>query len=84
MELAPDPAHGPSKLELLVAGHHGSATSTGHALLSAGLPEAVAVSVGEHNSYGHPAEATLERLALYDVRLYRTDLSGDLFFPAGG
>ncbi len=72
------------KLELLVAGHHGSATSTGHALLSAGLPEAVAVSVGEHNSYGHPAEATLERLALYDVRLYRTDLSGDLFFPAGG
>ena len=67
-----------------MAGHHGSATSTGHALLSAGLPEAVAVSVGEHNSYGHPAEATLERLALYDVRLYRTDLSGDLFFPAGG
>lgn len=64
-------------LEVLVAGHHGSAYSTGRPLLSATLPEVAIISVGT-NSYGHPAQAVLERLALYDCQVLRTDRNGTI------
>jgi competence protein ComEC len=50
------------QLELLVAGHHGSGSSTGFPLLSETRPEMVAISVEKDNRYGHPAEELLERL----------------------
>ncbi len=67
-------------LEILVAGHHGSATSTSWELLNATRPEIVLISVGEDNSYGHPTWETLERLKLFDCLVYRTDLEGTLIF----
>lgn len=67
------------QLELLVAGHHGSNGSTGHALLSAVLPERVAISVG-YNNYGHPGTELMNRLDEWGVDCYRTDESGDLQF----
>lgn len=39
---------------VLVAGHHGAATSTSEALLRAIRPEAVLISVGADNRFGHP------------------------------
>lgn len=63
-------------IEVLVAGHHGSASSTTQALLDAVWPETAVVSVGEGNLYGHPAPETLERLAAMDIKIYRTDLDG--------
>lgn len=48
-------------LEVLVAGHHGSADATGARLLGALRPELVWISVGE-NSYGHPAPEMLSRV----------------------
>lgn len=67
-------------LELLVVGHHGSETSTGGALLSAFKPRFAAISVGTGNSYGHPADSTLSRLAAYCGDIYRTDKAGDIIF----
>ena len=67
-------------LEILVAGHHGSATSTSWELLRATQPEIVLISVGEGNRYGHPKQETLERLKLFDCLVYRTDLEGTLIF----
>lgn len=67
-------------LEILVAGHHGSKTSTSWELLNATRPEIVLISVGEDNSYGHPSWETLERLNLFDCLVYRTDLEGTLIF----
>ncbi len=67
-------------IEILVAGHHGSATSTSWELLRATTPEIVLISVGEGNRYGHPKEETLERLNLFDCLVYRTDLEGTLIF----
>jgi competence protein ComEC len=64
------------EIELLVAGHHGSATSTSQALLETVTPELAAISVGENNLYGHPAQETLERLDWYEAKIYRTDLQG--------
>lgn len=61
---------------VLVAGHHGSGTSTGETLLNAITPETAVISVGENNPYGHPAPETLDRLAQRGVDVYRTDQLG--------
>lgn len=64
-------------LEALVAGHHGSKYATSRALLEALRPETVCVSVGP-NSYGHPADETLLRVARQGCGIYRTDLHGTI------
>lgn len=64
------------ELDVLVAGHHGAATSTGEALLEATQPRLVLISAGEGNSYGHPSAQTLARLA--DIPVLRTDQCGDI------
>ncbi len=64
-------------IDLLIAGHHGSASSTSARLLEAVTPETCIISVGS-NSYGHPTEETLSRLAEYSITTYRTDLSGTI------
>ncbi len=71
-------------IELLVAGHHGSKYSTGAVLLDAARPESAVISAGESNSYGHPAQETLERLADRDIAIYRTDLSGTVVIHTKG
>ena len=70
-------------LEVLVAGHHGSKSSTSEQLLAAAAPDYTFLSVGEHNSYGHPAQETLERLAAAGCRIYRTDLQGNITLRIG-
>lgn len=70
-------------LEVLVAGHHGSKSSTSEQLLAATAPDYAFLSVGEHNSYGHPAQETLERLAAAGCRIYRTDLQGTITLRMG-
>lgn len=66
--------------ELLVAGHHGSKSSTSQILLDTICPQTVAVSVGENNYYGHPAPETLRRIESAGAEIYRTDLQGTLVF----
>jgi competence protein ComEC len=68
------------ELEVLVAGHHGSAGSTSERLLAHTNPETVVISVGENNSYGHPAEAMLERLKVTGCEIFRTDLDGTILY----
>ena len=67
-----------TQTEVLVAGHHGSATSTTQALLAAVKPEYALISVGEGNLYGHPAQETLERLEAAGAEVYRTDWNGTI------
>lgn len=69
------------RCEVLVAGHHGSAGSNGETLLNAIRPQIVLVSVGS-NSYGHPAQETLDRMANLGADVYRTDLRGNLTVTA--
>ena len=71
-------------IELLVAGHHGSRTSTGEVLLHAVRPESTVISVGKNNGYGHPSRETLERLDEHGVTVYRTDLSGTVVIHTKG
>ena len=71
-------------VELLVVGHHGSATSTTRELLDSVRPDIAVISVGENNRYGHPAQETLERLAASGAAIYRTDLQGTVTIRANG
>ncbi|MBQ5734407.1 MAG: MBL fold metallo-hydrolase [Lachnospiraceae bacterium] len=66
------------KVDVLIAGHHGSKDSTGEALLRATSPETVIISVGEDNIYGHPSEDTLARLERSGCVVYRTDQMGTI------
>ena len=68
------------KLELLIAGHHGSHTATSADLLYATRPTAVAISVGKNNRYGHPRQEMLDRLSRFGCEVYRTDLQGTILF----
>ncbi len=65
-------------LDILVAGHHGSESSTGEFLLKSTTPETVIISVGADNSYGHPSDAVLDRLETYGCVVRRTDLEGTI------
>ena len=68
------------KLELLIAGHHGSNASTSLDLLLQTMPEAVAISVGENNPYGHPQQEMLDRITRFGCAVYRTDQQGTIIF----
>ncbi|MBQ7344512.1 MAG: DNA internalization-related competence protein ComEC/Rec2 [Oscillospiraceae bacterium] len=68
------------QVSVLVAGHHGSKSSTSEALLEATRPEYVFISVGEDNHYGHPNEVVLERLEAFGCTVYRTDENGTIIF----
>ena len=66
------------RVELYVAGHHGSAASSSEALLEAIQPDTVFISVGKHNSYGLPSAKALARIESCGAKLYRTDQCGTL------
>ena len=68
------------ELDVLVAGHHGSAGSTGEELLEVTKPKYIFVSAGENNRYGHPAEDLLQRLAQFGCFVFRTDLNGTILY----
>lgn len=68
------------KVDLLVAGHHGSRSSTGNAWLQTLAPEWVVISAGRNNPYGHPSLQTLARLQRTKAKIHRTDRSGAALF----
>ncbi|GII89949.1 ComEC/Rec2 family competence protein [Sinosporangium siamense] len=65
------------QVDILKVPHHGSA-SQDPAFLAATGAKAALVSAGAGNDYGHPAPATLARLHWLGMRIFRTDVSGDV------
>jgi hypothetical protein len=63
-------------LDMLKVAHHGSATASSDVLLSTVRPRVSVVSVGAHNTYGHPNAATMARLRAHSSRVLRTDQNG--------
>ncbi len=64
-------------VEVLVAGHHGAADSTGHRLLEYSKPEQLLISVGK-NPHGHPTPQVLERASALGISVRRTDREGTI------
>jgi beta-lactamase superfamily II metal-dependent hydrolase len=70
--------------KIIKLGHHGSKYATTQDLLNRARPEVAIVSCGEWNRYGHPAQAVLDRLRAANVKLYRTDLQGEITITTKG
>jgi competence protein ComEC len=70
--------------DVLKVAHHGSATSTTAPFLAAVRPRLALVSVGAHNSYGHPDPEVLEALRASGAQLLRTDLAGTIVVYTDG
>ncbi|CAN5362100.1 hypothetical protein BH09GEM1_BH09GEM1_31030 [soil metagenome] len=70
--------HSPEALraDVLKVGHHGSSTSTTPAFLDAVHPRVALVSVGAHNTYGHPSASVMQALGGAGATTLRTDKLG--------
>jgi competence protein ComEC len=74
----------PLRAQVLKVGHHGSRYATSDRFLEAVAPEDAVISVGAGNRYGHPAQQTLDRLRKAGVKVYRTDLNGEIAIVTDG
>ncbi|POZ59956.1 DNA internalization-related competence protein ComEC/Rec2 [Chromobacterium alticapitis] len=63
---------------VLIAGHHGSRTSSGEAWLNAARPRLALISAGYLNRYRHPHPEVLRRLREHGALALRTDQDGAL------
>lgn len=70
--------------DVLKVGHHGSASSTTYPFLREIMPRYGVISVGSGNSYGHPTDDALSRLRDADVKVFRTDMQGDIKLSSNG
>lgn len=70
--------------EVLVLGHHGSATSTSWDFLAQTVPTYAVISCGADNSYGHPNAETMEKMESMDIEIFRTDLQGTIVATSSG
>jgi competence protein ComEC len=71
-------------VDLLKVGHHGSRSATSDEWLNELTPDEAVISVGAHNTYGHPAPEVLARLLQHHVTTLRTDQLGTITFTTDG
>jgi len=69
---------------VLKVSHHGSKYASSKDFLERVKPEVAIVSCGAWNRYGHPSQAVLDRLKAANIKLYRTDLQGEITITTRG
>jgi len=74
----------PAGVRVMLAPHHGSATSSTWPLIEAAAPEVAVISAGRGNRYGHPHAAVLDRYRSIGARILRTDLDGAVTLRTDG
>jgi competence protein ComEC len=83
-EAAIAPRIEPAGVRVMLAPHHGSATSSTWPLLYAAAPRLAIISAGRGNRYGHPHAAVLARYAAIGARVLRTDIDGAISVRTDG
>ncbi|MCL6634646.1 MAG: competence protein ComEC family protein, partial [Peptococcaceae bacterium] len=71
------------KADVLKLPHHGSRSLLPE-LVERIRPEAAVISVGAHNTFGHPAQSTLDLLHRAGAQVYRTDADGAVIVKTDG
>ena len=64
--------------DLLKVGHHGSKTSTMQEFLDKVNPQIALIGVGVDNKFGHPNSEVIKRLQNKGIKIFRTDLNGEI------
>ncbi len=68
----------PLGARIMKLGHHGSKTSSTESFVHAVAPEVAVYSAGAGNSYGHPHQEVVDRLAQMGIAVYGTDRHGTI------
>ena len=66
------------KVDVLKVSHHGSKNGTSEELLEILKPKMAIISVGAKNKFGHPTKEVLDRLKEKGIKIWRTDLDGEI------
>lgn len=66
------------KSDILKVAHHGSDTSTTKEFLELVNPKIALIGVGKNNSFNHPSKDVISRLEDVQIKIYRTDLMGEI------
>ncbi len=69
---------------ILVAGHHGSYTSSSRRFLAVVKPRYGIISCAKDNDFGHPHDSVLENFKDVNARTYRTDELGTIVIGTDG
>ncbi len=77
-------AGAPLSSKVLKVGHHGSKYATSQEFLREHKFEAAVISDGADNRYGHPSQEVLDRLRASNIKVYRTDLQGEVTITSRG
>src|SRR2546423_6223989 len=72
------------KVKILKVAHHESKYATTQDILARVKPEVAIISCGQWNRYGHPSQLVLDRLRAANVKLYHTDLQGEITITTKG
>ena len=70
--------------KILKVAHHGSKYATSKNFLDNVKPEVAIISDAENNRYGHPSQSTMDRLKAAGVKIFRTDLNGEITILTNG
>ena len=72
------------KAKVIKVAHHGSKYATSQDFLKRVQPEAAIISDGAWNRYGHPSQIVLDHLKATNVKVWRTDLHGEITITTRG
>ena len=70
--------------DVFQVGHHGSSTSNTEAFLKAISPSIAVISCELDNEYGHPHSEVVSALLSAGIKVYRTDLQGNILLLSDG
>jgi competence protein ComEC len=71
------------QFDVLKVSHHGSKASFSDKMLTGSSIETAVISVGK-NSFGHPSQEVIKALKAEGIRVFRTDIDGDISIITGG
>jgi len=71
-------------VDVLKVAHHGSENGLLEDFLTVTRPAVAVISVGAKNTYGHPAQSTINLLKKYAIRIFRTDQNGTIEIDSDG
>jgi competence protein ComEC len=70
--------------DIVKVAHHGSHTSSSQEFIKSSKPKYAVISVGRHNTFGHPNPAIIKRWIKSGATVLRTDKEGALLFQSDG